>query len=496
MANPNLTTLAALYGKASYLSVTTTITNILSNALSSNQLFKINAVMVTNTSTYPVTVTLRSLRLLTVVEIVSQLIVPPQTTIKLNNKNNFIYLEEGDTLQISSSHNDILKAVVSYEIIASTIPSTTTSYIFSSVPAIAYEGRTYPIVVNTIGVSDGTTLYWTNSGTAVAADFTSSVNSGSFVVRNNSGYFNINIASDTTTEVGETVILNIRTGSTSGTIVATSSTITLSDYNPLGTQNNPATSAAAILAEQPTATDGVYWIDLPTVGPTQVYCIMNSSFNGGGWMLAMKATRGTTFNYSSSYWTAINTLNPSDLTQNDGDAKYDVMNYFSAKDIMARFPDIGSGGSIAGLGAWTWLENDFNGGTRQALTSFFNTPSTATYTSPTNGGSGYFIRDAKTFSGWASGTFSSQVDIRFYGFNYINNPSYGTNAKVRWGFGWNENGEGLFPGSSGSYRGSNDVSGGIGMDSSYGNYSAGDYISCCQDTTGINRSARVEIYVR
>jgi hypothetical protein len=28
------------------------------------------------------------------------------------------------------------------------------------------------------------------------------------------------------------------------------------------------------------------------------------------------------------------------------------------------------------------------------------------------------------------------------------------------------------------------------------NYSAGDQISCCQNSTGINRSARVEIYIR
>jgi hypothetical protein len=34
------------------------------------------------------------------------------------------------------------------------------------------------------------------------------------------------------------------------------------------------------------------------------------------------------------------------------------------------------------------------------------------------------------------------------------------------------------------------------MDSGFGNFSAGDKINCCQDSTGINRSARVEVYVR
>jgi hypothetical protein len=57
---------------------------------------------------------------------------------------------------------------------------------------------------------------------------------------------------------------------------------------------------------------------------------------------------------------------------------------------------------------------------------------------------------------------------------------------MRWGFAWNNETD----------QSSNDVSSGIGMVSNYGDYSAGDKINCCQINTGINRSARVEIYVR
>ena len=67
------------------------------------------------------------------------------------------------------------------------------------------------------------------------------------------------------------------------------------------------------------------------------------------------------------------------------------------------------------------------------------------------------------------------------------------NFSVRWGFGWNENGGGLYPAGD---QNSNDVSGGIGMGGSFGNYSAGDKINCCQNSSGINRSARVEVYIR
>lgn len=240
-----------------------------------------------------------------------------------------------------------------------------------------------------------------------------------------------------------------------------------------------ALSASAIKTLTGTNTDGVYWINLPTVGPTQIYCIMDSNWDGGGWMMAMKATRGTTFNYSSSYWTTDNTLNPTQTNQNDGDAKFETMNKFAAKDIMARFPDITtSGGGISGRGVWTWLQNNFYlSGTRITPVSFFGTTGRTTIVSG--------AANVKANANWGSGIFSSQGGFGFYGFNYTASGYWGSSS-VRWGFGFNNEND----------EGSNDVSSGIGMSSGFGSYSAGDFINCCQDTTGINRSARVEIYIR
>lgn len=237
--------------------------------------------------------------------------------------------------------------------------------------------------------------------------------------------------------------------------------------------------------------DGAYWINLPVVGPTQIYCLLSTSIDGGGWMMMMKATRGTTFNYTSTYWTAINTLNPSYLNRNDADAKFNSMNYFYAKDMMALWPDIasnygsGNGGSvnlISSYNNWCWLQNNFNNGIRITPVDFFASATKLYY------------RDASTFSGKGA-PFSSQTDVRFYGYNYTS----GNGGDVRWGFGWNENGGGLYPS---GVEGSNDVSGGIGMSGAFAtassgyNYSAGDQITCCQNGTGINRSARVEVYIR
>jgi hypothetical protein len=254
------------------------------------------------------------------------------------------------------------------------------------------------------------------------------------------------------------------------------------------TSATASTSALQIKTDFPSSTDGVYWINLPTVGVKQVYCLMNSALDGGGWMLAMKATTGTTFSYSSTHWTTVTTLNPTDVTRNNADAKYDVMNYFQAKDMMALWPDIASnygssstGGSLNLLSTynnWCWLQNNILGGTRVAPITFF----------ATSAGNSRMIMDAQLYPGKGT-AFSGQTQVRFYGFNYVGN----TNASVRWGFGWNENGAGLFP--SGD-QGSNDVSGGIGMSPSYSSFSAGDKINCCQNSTGINRSARVEVYIR
>jgi len=269
-------------------------------------------------------------------------------------------------------------------------------------------------------------------------------------------------------------------------------------------------SAAAIKASTGTNTNGVYWINLPTVGPTQVYCIMDSAVDGGGWMMAMKATRGTTFSYSSTHWTSVSTLNPTDTTRNDGDAKFDTMNYFPATDIMGLWPDITSVGgnlTLTNYGCWCWKQNKFNVNYATTSTSYPNASFTLTNGDFVNTAgvtpitlinffntvSRYFIGDAKTWKGWNNGTanspivFSSQTDVRFYGFNYYNNSS----QRTRWGFGWNENGGGLFPGGN---MDSDDVYGGIGMADS--SYSAGERVACCADNTGINRSARVEIYIR
>ena len=121
-----------------------------------------------------------------------------------------------------------------------------------------------------------------------------------------------------------------------------------------------ATSAAAILQVNPSAPDGVYWINLPSVGAKQIYCALSSNhLGGGGWMLAWKCTRGSTFGYNSNYWTSSNVYNEtSGLNLNDGDHKNHAFNHYVAGSIAAVFPDLNNGGqSSVPYSAWTWKQS-------------------------------------------------------------------------------------------------------------------------------------------
>jgi len=245
-----------------------------------------------------------------------------------------------------------------------------------------------------------------------------------------------------------------------------------------------ANSAEEILRAYPDSADGVYWINLPTDGPQQTYCLMDRRYDGGGWMMAMKATRGTTFGYFANYWTTNNTLNEtSQLNRNDADAKFHVMNRFPAKDMLAVWPDVGQGGSIRGVGAFTMLQHNFYND-RIALTNFFDTVDR------------WFIRDSRYYSGWSNSVFSVQTSVFYYGYNYFSTAGGGNGTRVRWGFGMNENPPlEVWPLGQNT---SDDCQGGLGMYYRNGQaqYSAGNFRGGGGASGGINRTARVELYIR
>ena len=90
------------------------------------------------------------------------------------------------------------------------------------------EGSALTFNVNTLGVQDGTTLYWTiHNITTSDADF--SAVSGSVSVTNQAGSFTVTPLADQLTEGPETFGVDLRTGSISGPIVWTSNSATIND---------------------------------------------------------------------------------------------------------------------------------------------------------------------------------------------------------------------------------------------------------------------------
>ncbi len=253
-------------------------------------------------------------------------------------------------------------------------------------------------------------------------------------------------------------------------------------FNGLGAYiNYPTENALTLKSVSSINTDGSYYYNNDG-SSNLVYFLMDNKWDGGGWMMLMKATRGTTFNYDANYWTTSNTLNTTDLTRNDADAKYATFNSVPIKDVMALWPDSGSGltgGSISGADYWSWLINDYYTGRITALNGFSsaNNRDAPTFYNPVN------------FPGFTSSIWSSQTPDRRHvmgGVSFLNAQF----LKVRWGFIFNENGN----------FGSTDAAGGIGMGGGWGgsttvNHSAGDFYGCC-GSAGINRTMRVEVYGR
>ena len=153
-------------------------------------------------------------------------------------------------------------------------PPPPATYTVSQSATSVNEGGVVNITVATTNVPDGTTLYYTLSGTATADDFVGGTMAGSFTVSSDSGDFNVNVVGDIITDDGETFTANIRTDSTSGTIVGTSSQVTITDV----TQSEAISQSATTVDE-----GGTVIFTLSTAGyPTGHTFYWTTEITGGG----------------------------------------------------------------------------------------------------------------------------------------------------------------------------------------------------------------------
>lgn len=114
MAAPNIVNVTTITGKTAVLAVTTTATAIVNNQSSSNKVFKINALYLSNVDgTNNADATVDIYRSSVAYKIINTVVVPADSTIDVISKA--IYLEEGDSLRITANANSDIEAVCSYE---------------------------------------------------------------------------------------------------------------------------------------------------------------------------------------------------------------------------------------------------------------------------------------------------------------------------------------------------------------------------------------------
>ena len=148
------------------------------------------------------------------------------------------------------------------------------NYIFGTIPSSINEGSSGTFNLNTTNIADNTTLYWTiNHTTTTSADF--SATSGSFIVNSNTGSFSITPSADSLTEGGETFTVYIRTDSTSGTVVAISSDVTIND-TPIGSASYTFGTIPTSISEGSSGTFNLNTVSVSD-GTTLYWTINNGS---------------------------------------------------------------------------------------------------------------------------------------------------------------------------------------------------------------------------
>lgn len=120
MAAPNIVNVTSILGKTNTVPLLyTTANTIVSNPASSNSVYKINSLLVTNSNASTTAdVTTTFLRTGANAKLASTITVPTKSTLVVISKDISVYLEEGDSITVLSSANNCLEAVCSFEVIS------------------------------------------------------------------------------------------------------------------------------------------------------------------------------------------------------------------------------------------------------------------------------------------------------------------------------------------------------------------------------------------
>jgi len=116
MAAPNIVNVSTITAKTKTAQLTTSLTDMVSNASSSGKVFKINTILVANVDgTNGANVTVDVVQGSTGRYLALTILVAANSTLVLLDKNSVIYLEEDHKIRASASANSDLDIIISYE---------------------------------------------------------------------------------------------------------------------------------------------------------------------------------------------------------------------------------------------------------------------------------------------------------------------------------------------------------------------------------------------
>jgi len=264
-------------------------------------------------------------------------------------------IEPRDSIDSSCAWTSFNVSLPSSSVINTTELSDSTAITYSISPNVSSvnEGGTVTFSVTATNFGNGI-LYWTHNGSTNGFDFTDGQTNGSVNIVNDRGSFTRTLVNDTTTEGPQSFTIELRTTNTNGTIVDTSSTITVVDtslstpvYNLIpvtgsinegssltfnitgvnilnGTYywsvSNPgdfATSGASVTITNNVGSFSVTpRADTTTEGAESFVAYLRTAANGGGTLLATSSL--VTINDTSTSAASF-TLTPNITTVNEGD---------------------------------------------------------------------------------------------------------------------------------------------------------------------------------
>lgn len=115
MAAPNLRAPAQVIGKTAVASLSTSLSAVLTNAASSNKVLKVNTIRASNVTTGSVSVNIAHQRGAVTTYLIKSGAVGEGKTLITTDKNEYIYLEEGDSIQASASAAAGIDLTINYE---------------------------------------------------------------------------------------------------------------------------------------------------------------------------------------------------------------------------------------------------------------------------------------------------------------------------------------------------------------------------------------------